>query len=303
MHHSRACLVFNVSRLYIYMNTKYKLGGLMMTVLPMSRVLAPRFLNAHLGLFAAVLISAASVYSPSAAAAPIYKVVDEATGQVTFTDQPQRYEQQADKQVSQIGVTTGNDTIGVDTPNDNRPISATSRPSSGQPASALNTSSLSASVNRSARSAPISYQVAITEPSEERAYQRPAQNITVSVQVKPALQDGAQVRIYLDNKEVAQGLQASIATIDVLPGAHDIKAVVTTEKGQPLSQAVRTIYVIQNTTVQQNKKKIAQQLLAYQNLPWYQKVLLKRRQKAPSSLSQNPNRTSMGTDAFVKTSR
>ena len=83
----------------------------------------------------------------------------------------------------------------------------------------------------------------------------------------------------MDGNEVAQGLSASIATVDVLPGSHKIKAVLKNEKGQTLKQVERTVYVIQNNTTLQNNKKIAQQLLAYQNLPWYQKVLLKMRQE------------------------
>ncbi|WP_227689972.1 hypothetical protein [Psychrobacter cibarius] len=99
------------------------------------------------------------------------------------------------------------------------------------------------------------------------------------MQETPELQAGDSVSIYLDGNEVAQGLSASIATVDVLPGSHKIKAVLKNEKGQTLKQIERTVYVIQNNTTLQNNKKIAQQLLAYQNLPWYQKVLLKMRQE------------------------
>ena len=129
----------------------------------------------------------------------------------------------------------------------------------------------------------VNYQLAIAEPSEERAYRRPAQNINVNVQIKPALQTGDTVSIYFDNKEVAQGLSASIATVDILPGAHSIKAVVKNQKGGIIQQITRTVYVIQNNTTLQNNKKIAKQLLAYQNLPWHQKVMLKMRQKGTAN--------------------
>ena len=66
--------------------------------------------HAKVGLLTITAI--ASLCAPLANAAPIYKVVDEQTGQVTFTDRPQSYEQQVGKQVSQTTVTTGNETSG-----------------------------------------------------------------------------------------------------------------------------------------------------------------------------------------------
>jgi len=227
--------------------------------------------NVRAGLLFTAIVSAASFYTVTANAAPIYKVVDEKTGQVIFTDRPQSYEQQADKQVSQLAITTSNET--------NR--------SSGNNTSSNGTSSQSSNISQTAAVAvtstaaqtPVNYQLAIIEPSEERAYRRPVQSINVSVQVKPALQAGDSIHIYLDENEVGQGLSASIATVDILPGEHNVKAVIKNEKGQVLQQVARTIYVIQNNTTIQNNKKIAKQLLAYQNLPWHQKVMLKLRQK------------------------
>lgn len=225
-------------------------------------------------LLASVLISTASLYAPMANAAAIYKVIDEKTGQVTFTDRPQNYEQQAGKQISQTSVMTGNDSVGASSSNqtsntNNQPVSTTQAPAA--PSTTANSDS---TVNK----APINYQLTMIEPSEERAYRRPVQSIDVKVQVKPALQAGDSVSIYLDGNEVAQGLSASIATVDILPGTHSVKAVLKNKKGQIAKQVERTVYVIQNTQTLQNKKKIAEQLLAYQRLPWHQKVLLKMRQ-------------------------
>ncbi|WP_201605754.1 MULTISPECIES: DUF4124 domain-containing protein [unclassified Psychrobacter] len=235
----------------------------------MTSLSKPVFSNSKLGLalIAATMISMATLYAPLVNAAPIYKVIDEKTGQVTFTDRPQNYEQQAGKKISQTGVTT----------KESRVSSSNSDNTSSPPSSSnVNTTTQ----NTAAKNSPdANYQLAITEPSAERAYRRPAQSIDIKVQVKPELQAGDSVSIYLDGNEVAQGLSASIATVDVLPGSHKIKAVLKNEKGQTLKQVERTVYVIQNNTTLQNNKKIAQQLLAYQNLPWYQKVLLKMRQE------------------------
>ena len=239
-----------------------------------------------LSLLTGLIISTASLYAPMANAAAIYKVVDEKTGQVTFTDRPQNYEQQAGKQISQTSVMTGSDSVGASSSSqtsntNNQPVSTTQAPA------AANTTGTTANSDSTANKAPINYQLTMTEPSEERAYRRPVQSIDVKVQVKPALQAGDSVSIMLDGNEVAQGLSASIATVDVLPGAHNIKAVIKNKKGQVAKQVERTVYVIQNTQTLQKNKKLAEQLLAYQRLPWYQKVLLKMRQdgKQPNMLS------------------
>ena len=239
------------------------------------------FLNKGLSvsLLTGLIISTASLYAPMANAAAIYKVVDEKTGQVTFTDRPQNYEQQAGKQISQTSVITSSDSVGANSSSQTN--SANNQPVNTTQASAANstgTTSATANSNKTANKAPINYQLTMTEPSEERAYRRPVQSIDVKVQVKPALQAGDSVSIYLDGNEVAQGLSASIATVDVLPGAHNIKAVIKDKKGQAAKQVERTVYVIQNTQTLQKNKKLAEQLLAYQRLPWHQKVLLKLRQ-------------------------
>ena len=248
------------------------------------------FLNKglSLSLLIGLIISTASLYAPMANAAAIYKVVDEKTGQVTFTDRPQNYEQQAGKQISQTSVMTSSDSVGANSSSqtnnaNNQPVNTTQ----ASAANSTGTTSTTANSNKTANKAPINYQLTITEPSEERAYRRPVQSIDVKVQVKPALQAGDSVSIYLDGNEVAQGLSASIATVDVLPGAHNIKAVIKNKKGQVEKQVERTVYVIQNMQTLQKNKKLAEQLLAYQRLPWYQKVLLKMRQdgKQPNMLS------------------
>lgn len=228
-----------------------------------------------------LIISTAALYTITATAAPIYKIVDEKTGQVTFTDRPQNHEPQVGKQVSQMTITTGNETNRANSNNtSNNDASGSnvgnngtsSQPSNMPQATAVAVTSTNAQI-------PVNYQLAITEPSEERAYRRPAQTINVSIQVNPALQAGDTVGIYFDNKEVAQGLKASLATVDIFPGAHEIKAVIKNEKGEALQQVSRTVHVIQNNTTVQNNKKLAKQLLAYQNLPWHQKVMLRMRQK------------------------
>lgn len=230
-----------------------------------------------IGFVAGLVIGATSLYAPLASAAPIYKVVDEQTGKVTFTDNPQSYEQQAGTEISQTSITTGNSTA----QNSNNRTNTSMK--NNQPASPLsaNQSSPPPMDDNSAmvQATRISYQLTMTEPSEERSYQRPAQNIVVNVQTKPALQADDYVVIAIDGKEVARGLSATVATVDMLPGQHNVEVTIKNKAGQTLQQVSRNVYLIQNTMAIRDRKKMAQQLLAYQNLPWHQKMLLKLRQK------------------------
>jgi len=250
----------------------------------MTLLAKPSFLKGKIRVGLWTTVALASLCAPLTNAAPIYKVVDEQTGQVTFTDRPQDYEQQAGKQINQMAITTGNETS-RSTSLSTTTNSNTSRQSSSASQTATTTESPAITAINTKVTTLVNYQLVITEPSEERAYRRPVQNIDVNVQIKPALQAGDSARIYFDDKEVAQGLSASIATVDVLPGAHTIKAVVQSETGQTLEQITRTVYVIQNTTTLQDNKRKAAQLLAYQKLAWYQKLMLKLRQQ---EVAQSP---------------
>ena len=223
-------------------------------------------------LLAGLLLCTASLYAPLSNAAPIYKVIDPQTGQVTFTDSPQSYEQSG-KTISDTGISTGDSAMNGST------AATPTESQASQPLSATQSVPPELTVAPNNALTAINYQLTMTEPSEKRAYRRPAQSIVVSVQLKPALQAGDTVTIYLDGQAVAQGLSASLPTVDILPGEHSVQATVSNAKGQTIQQVSRTVYVIQNTKAMQNKKKMAEQLLAYQRLPWQQKLLLKLRQK------------------------
>lgn len=242
-------------------------------------------------------IITASLPISIANAAPIYKVIDEQTGHVTFTDRPQSYEQQADKQVSQTDVVTNVTTNNNANSGSNTNFNGTSAASSQ--ATAPLVLPQTASTSNSTKSSQINYQLTMLEPSEARAYRRPAQSINVKLELRPDLQDGDSVSIYLDGNEVAQGLSASIATVDILPGTHSIQAIIKNKAGQTLSQIERTVYVIQNTVILQNKKKVAMQMLAYERLPWHQKMLLKLRQK-DNNLQTAGSSQPVTDDAFTK---
>ncbi len=234
----------------------------------MTQLLTYKRLNKHsiLKLPFALVMGAASAYVPLASAAPIYKVVDEDTGQVTFTDRPQSYEQQSDKRVIQTNVSTASEGA------QSNSTSGTDNNSQSVVAAAVENSAQSSSMDS------VNYQMVMIEPSEARAYHRPAQVINVAVQTRPALQAGDSVSIYFDGNEIARGLSTSIATVNVLPGQHSIQAVIKDKNGQVLQQVGRTVQVIQNTRARLNRQRATDQLQAYQNLPWHKKILLKMRQ-------------------------
>ena len=226
-----------------------------------------------------LLIGTAILYAPILNAAPIYKIVDSQTGQVTFTDDPKSYEQQAGKQISQTGITTESSNSSATNRANQASTDQTSSSQNNSAGTTLNAQSITNLPELTSPVRAVNYQLAMVEPSEERAYRRPAQSIVVQAQLKPALQVDDSASIYLDGDFVASGLSASIATVDIMPGKHSVQVVIKNKRGQIVQQVSRTVYVIQNTARLQQNKKIAEQLLAYERLPWYQKVLLKMRQE------------------------
>ena len=238
----------------------------------MTTILKQKFVikQSAISLLTFFTITAVGSFMLAAHAAAIYKVVDERTGQVTFTDSPQSYEQQADKQISQTGISTGSTTSNsVNSASGNRANTSVNNKQTSQPA-AVPKPTLQTAVN---------YQLTMIEPKAERAYQRPGQIITVNLQLSPALQAGDSISIYLDDTLISQGITASVATIDLNPGEHTIQAIIKNSAGQVVNRISRSVYVIQNTAILRQKQQLAQQLQAYQQLPWQQKLLLKLRQK------------------------
>lgn len=255
-----------------------------MTLLSKSNPIKSNLINSNLitGLLVSAIVSMAGGYISIANAAPIYKVVDEQTGQVTFTDNPQSYMQQAGKQISQTGVTTGNSTSNNASSTRLNNDSSNTDSSSSNNTLVLNAQSATALPALTQSTPQINYQLTMIEPSKERAYQRPAQSIVIALQTRPNLQAGDYAVIYLDGNEVARGLNVTIATVNLAPGEHKIQAIVNNARGQRIQQVERTVYVIQNTAILRNKKQLALQLQAYQRLSLREKLLLKLRQRNTS---------------------
>lgn len=197
-------------------------------------------------IFILTLAMASMVGLSQPASAQIYKVIDENTGQVTYTDKPVS----ASETLKIIPLN-----ISQSTPNNgwNNP----SQPAVSQQGVANDAS------NESRNRPAINYQVTIVEPSQERAYRRPMQSIDVQAQIYPSLQNGDQSVILIDGNQVAEGTSASINTVDLNPGQHTVTVSVKGSDGQTLASASQTIYVIQHTlAVLKKQEAMKRQALA-----------------------------------------
>ncbi len=145
------------------------------------------------------------------------------------------------------------------------------------PATSVNTPNADGSNNgiNSNKDSSVAYHLTILSPIKERAYHRPMQNIEVEVSVSPKLRAGDKVTILIDSAEVATGLTASIPTTQLNPGKHILEVHVLTGSGVSTSKETMTFYVIQNSRVQQQKRQLVEQLNAYNQLPWYKKLMLR----------------------------
>jgi len=218
-------------------------------------------------------------------AASIYKVVDKDTGRITFTDRPDSYQQDNNKQVSDTHIATA------------RPGAATSgtNTNAGQALAVQNNTPPALTTKAVASSTSATYRLAMTTPASSQAYRRPAQTIDIQLAVSPALKAADKIAIYLDGNEVAQGTTAQLPTIDMLPGEHQISGKISNEQGVVIAEVQQTIYILQNTLVLQQKKlkeqQLIEQLKAYEKLSWPQKLYLQmQQQNLPQAAIPKPNK-------------
>lgn len=260
-----------------------------------------------------LLLATTSLTMFGAHAGTIYKVVDQKTGQVTFTDRPSAYQKDKSNQVTDTHIqTSAINNILLNPRAGSQPTSLNSAPLNSAPTVSAPKSSIRQAQRSSPKkmqtdSKPSDYQLSIRLPEGERAYRRPAQTIDVKIAVSPALKSGDKIAIYLDDIEVAQGQSATIASIDLLPGEHQLTATIANANGEIINKASQTIYIIQNTPILQHKQRLTKQHQAYQSLPWHKKMLLKLRQNnlpasaSPKSTDVDNTNPSNDSQAAIKT--
>lgn len=115
------------------------------------------------------------------------------------------------------------------------------------------------------------YHIEITEPSEERAYHRPAQTIEVKAEAS-GLEAGFTTAILLNGQVIGDGLSASVATVDLVPNAYTLEAIVMDKKAQTVARDTRTIHVIQTNQIQRKKKAAIAQWQEYDNSSIWHKI-------------------------------
>ena len=237
-------------------------------------------------------------------AATIYKVVDQETGRITFTDRPDSYQQDSRKQVIDTHIATTRPGVSMVEGYSaaTAPVAPVNSATNGLGQSLAVNNNLPPELGESMpRSTATRYRLTMTEPASSRAYRRPAQDIVIQLAISPALQTEDQVAIYLDGNEVAQGATVQLPTLDILPGEHQISGKITNEHAGVIAEVSQTIYIIQNTSVLQQKKlkeqQLIEQLKAYQKLPWPQKLYLQLQQKnLPQAAIPKPNNADKSSD-------
>lgn len=216
--------------------------------------------------FTNAFILAFAMSSLTATAAPIYKVTDD-NGKITFTDRPEQYKQTASEVTTISNHYHHNNNSGGH--------------ASNSVAYEQNLTSNSEQNNHADNyQTPNHYQLTFKNPNEPRSYRRPAQNIDVSLTINPALKESDSVQILIDGQPVAQGLTASIPTLELNPGEHTLTAQVISN-GTATSQVNQTFYVIQNNLVVQKKRALQRKKAVYDSLPWHKKLYFNLRQDNP----------------------
>ena len=73
----------------------------------------------------------------------------------------------------------------------------------------------------------------ITEPADNSSFHDTAGQVTIKLDLQPALQEGDVVSIVMDGKEVGQGKSSAVSLSNVDRGSHTLRAMVKNTNGKP----------------------------------------------------------------------
>ncbi len=129
------------------------------------------------------------------------------------------------------------------------------------------------------------YDVTITEPSADRAYQRPAETAQIKVAVKPTPPNYYTLNISVDGKVLSSGAAAyansvALPSVDYGAGEHIITAQLRNDSGQVVASDTRKIYFIQSNLINRKAKAALADKAAFENLPWYQRLYINLHQES-----------------------
>lgn len=215
------------------------------------------------------VVLAATMGSVIPVQAAVYRSVDSA-GNVTYTDSPTTaYHHSHDSQkITLMDALTSENTASV---------SHNTHPS---PTVSGNNSTTDARSNdpNSRISQQGDYQIAIQSPAADMVYRRPAQSIDIAVEVRPSLKPGDRLVYRVNGKHIAttQDTHYQISTLDFVPEQYTLTVEIQNIKGAVIASASCPFYVLQNTALLRQKRQAAAEQAAYNRLPWYQKILVRR---------------------------
>ena len=93
----------------------------------------------------------------------------------------------------------------------------------------------------------------ITEPADNSAFRDNAGQVTVKLNLEPALQEGDTVAILLDGKEIGQGKSNALSLSNVDRGTHTLSAMVKNTQGGTVISANPVTFTLQRTSLLQRK--------------------------------------------------
>jgi hypothetical protein len=97
----------------------------------------------------------------------------------------------------------------------------------------------------------------ITSPANDSTIRDNAGNVSVNLDIEPALQEGDTVSVMLDGKEIGKGKGTSIALSNVDRGTHTLQAVVKSASNSTRISSPSIIFHLQRITVLQAKPPAA----------------------------------------------
>jgi len=89
----------------------------------------------------------------------------------------------------------------------------------------------------------------ISAPADQSAFRNNAGQVTVKLDLEPALQEGDAIAVVLDGKEVGQGKSTALSLSNVDRGTHTLGAVVKDAQGGTLISATPITFTLQRTSV------------------------------------------------------
>lgn len=216
------------------------------------------------------VVLAATMGSVIPVQAAVYRSVDSA-GNVTYTDNPTTaYHHSHDSQkISLMDALTGENTASANHPSPQSQSTVSDSRAESSPASSQSSARISQQGD---------YQLAIQSPAVDTVYRRPAQSIDIAVKVRPSLKPGDRLVYRVNGKHIAttQDTHYQISTLDFVPEQYTLTVEIQNIKGAVIASASCPFYVLQNTALLRQKRQAAAKQAAYNRLPWYQKILVRR---------------------------